>query len=457
MNDVSKHPWLEKWEVKGDLGVGGQGLTKNVTSRESGTEAVLKILKKQDDFQARARMAEEVISLKRLVQLDCAVPTVIEDNTSQFAEEDVALYFVMDKISGDTVNSFIAANGPLSLPDTIKLVQNLSKHVAIGNDSSILHRDLKPQNVMVTNSDTLDIVILDYGLSFNLESDGNLTRPSETLDNEFLSLPERRVPEGDRRDARSEISCLVGFAFFCLTGRNPVDLVDANGNAPHAREATALQERIPEESQRLILNSYFARGFDPKIDNRFQTIHEMLERLDMVSSSDSVSSIPDPIQFIKESSARLAKTDRSTQLVTFGESTRIVLAAIGNRLQDLLRNTKSTHFTMQMIGWNTEAGRPDVGDILKSSAFALGIRTREDILPRGAVYLVSSVGPECMLSRATFRKHSQQELYQSLSEWTTVAVWPGLEVKPETNSAVRDLDTIATDLIRRLEEDAKLK
>src|SRR5436189_111860 len=76
--------------------------------------------------------------------------------------------------------------------------------VAAAHRERVLHRDLKPANIIVRNFEKADLVIVDYGLSFNeTENEGeHLTDEDERIANQFISLDEMTAPGGDKRDPR---------------------------------------------------------------------------------------------------------------------------------------------------------------------------------------------------------------------------------------------------------------
>ncbi|MDX2220495.1 MAG: protein kinase [Burkholderiales bacterium] len=222
------------WTKISKLGEGGQGITYLVKNVRTDEVAVLKLLKKQGSQQARRRMYQEVSNLKVLASVSCKVPKVVESNVELF-ESDTELYFVMEHIEGQSLDKVISEKKRLGLDAAIQLTVELCEVLKAAAKELIFHRDLKPENIIIRSIDPPDAVIVDYGLSFRAEEDLQATRVGETLDNRFLSLPERRVVGGDRRDPRSDLTSLCGILHYCICGLPPVDLVDARGLLPHRR------------------------------------------------------------------------------------------------------------------------------------------------------------------------------------------------------------------------------
>ncbi|HEY1375853.1 MAG TPA: protein kinase, partial [Gemmataceae bacterium] len=198
---MARERWKEKWKAVRSLSSGGQGYTVLVESLSEPTQmGVLKTLRRADSPQARARMNKEVAALESLAAEKLKVPRVLDKNTEMHADPSMPLYFVMEFVEGQTLDKEVAARGRLDLDKAGAMTLALAETVSAAHGQGVLHRDLKPDNIIVRDFDADDLVIVDYGLSFNQADDDNLTRDSEQLGSPFLMLPEVRVPGGDRRD-----------------------------------------------------------------------------------------------------------------------------------------------------------------------------------------------------------------------------------------------------------------
>lgn len=237
-----KNPGSNSWEVVRKLGKGGQGetsLVKSISPPER--EGVLKALKNNKSEQARARMRREVSNLDTLSFQGVKVPAVIESNTDRFKESGVPLYFIMQFVDGCTLDEIVVQQRPLSLERAAAMVLDLGTTMSAAHRQCVFHRDLKPANIIVRNADAADLVIVDYGLSFNVEDDEEtVTETSDRFRNEFLALGETNTPGGNKRDARIDVTALCAVLYFCLTGQVPGQLADGRG-----RCRTGVMECIP--------------------------------------------------------------------------------------------------------------------------------------------------------------------------------------------------------------------
>ena len=186
------------------------------------------------------------------------------------------------------------------------------------HQNDVIHRDLKPVNIIVRNAATDDLVIIDYGLSFNHKADdGTVTRDGETFRNEFIALPETNTEGVDNRDKRSDIAVLCGLLYYCLTGRHVGQLQDGQGKLAHRREGGAITIKPGEERRCRQIELLLDRGMAVEMQNRFQTCDELIQRIIAIRDGKRGAS-QDPVAVAAKSIDFLRKHDLQTQQETFG-------------------------------------------------------------------------------------------------------------------------------------------
>jgi serine/threonine-protein kinase len=291
MSKQKSKPWDEKWEIVKPIGGGGQGDTFLVKPKDStilSQSFVLKKLKNQKDPERRKRMHREVAALRTL---DCpGIPRLIESNYDQFAA-DVPLYMIGEFIEGKTLSQFLEYPAkPMGIGDAIALVRKLLETLQYCHNLGIVHRDIKPDNIIIRHNNIADPVVIDFGISFN-ESDADrtiLTEPWQQLGNRFLALPELQVNSSMQRDPRADITQCCGILFFAIAGSPPVTLLDHEGRMPHQRPES--QKALSKSPSDLLakVNGIFDRAFGTHIDYRWQSIPELQQALiDCVSATDN--------------------------------------------------------------------------------------------------------------------------------------------------------------------------
>ena len=310
----TSEPWNEKWGDSKLLDGGGQGDTLLVRSKSDGTkQAVLKLLKphKAQDPKARRRMYQEVANLKILRNAGGKVPEVLDSNTESFDKLDVPMFFVMEFVAGETLASLIKKNTSFSAEISIGVALELCSTLRVAAKEGIVHRDIKPENIIARSTTPPDVVMVDFGLSFNEDTDQTNTSVDEGLDNKFLSLPEHRGPGENKRDPRSDITDVCAILFYCLTGCSPRNLRDSQGKPPHRRPNYELSGRVQNPAQLAMLNGLLDRGLNDELDSRFQSVDELVGRLYEIANPASKPAVEDLDAVAARESAALRKNDRT--------------------------------------------------------------------------------------------------------------------------------------------------
>jgi serine/threonine-protein kinase len=317
MSKQKTKPWDKKWEIVKPIGGGGQGDTFLVKPKDStnlSQSFVLKRLKNQKDIERRKRMHREVAALKTL---DCpGIPRLIESNSDEF-DSDVPLYMVGEFIEGKTLSQILDPALTMEIADAVNLVRKLLETIQYCHNLGIVHRDIKPDNIIIRHDDIADPVIIDFGISFN-ESDADgtiLTEPWQQLGNRFLALPELQVNSSMQRDPRADITQCCGILFFAIIGSPPVTLLDHEGRMPHQRpESQKALSKIPSDLLAKV-NRIFDRAFGTQIDYRWQSIPELQQALR--ACLDTNQSIHNAEQYIAQIQNKVSTSSDYAQRQSF--------------------------------------------------------------------------------------------------------------------------------------------
>ena len=291
MSKQKSKPWDEKWEIVKPIGGGGQGDTFLVKPKDStnlSQSFVLKRLKNQKDIERRKRMHREVAALKTL---DCpGIPRLIESNSDEF-DSDVPLYMVGEFIEGKTLSQILDPALTMEIADAVNLVRKLLETIQYCHNLGIVHRDIKPDNIIIRCNDISAPVIIDFGISFNeCDTDNTTLTPAwQQLGNRFLALPELQVNSSMQRDPRADITQCCGILFFAIVGSPPVTLLDHEGRMPHQRPES--QKTLSKSPSDLLakVNRIFDRAFGTHIEYRWQSIPELQQALtDCISANPNI-------------------------------------------------------------------------------------------------------------------------------------------------------------------------
>jgi serine/threonine-protein kinase len=287
-----KKPWEINWQIIRELGGGGHGATFVVKRRDGSddNEYVLKVLRRQQDYERRQRMHREVNALRRL-ERTAAVPKFIESNTDQFADLDVPLYFVAEYVKGQTLEERVNLS-PLKPAEALRLNIQLCDILVKCHKNGVLHRDIKPDNVVLRGVNAVDPILIDFGQSFNKKDadDPRLTPAGQQLGNRFLHLPELQAADSPKRNIESEISQVCGLLFYTITGYTPGPLTDHEDLKPHQRAAA---KQIFVDIGSTSLTGLFDKGFERVFTKRFRSfeafkgrVHEVLDEFSPPNAFD---------------------------------------------------------------------------------------------------------------------------------------------------------------------------
>lgn len=272
--------WENDWVRDRKLGGGAQGTTHLLLStHDPSVLAVLKTLNNSKSDQARMRFQREILSLIELSRFTESVPKVI-------AHSDEAVekpFFIMEYVSGKTLHDYVSSKGSLSLVESLELCRQLCETLRLAHRIPILHRDLKPDNIIIKSGVQATLTLVDFGLAYT--SPSTVTEFQETFRNRFLLLPEMAAGGQDKRDHRSDLTSVVALLYYCLTGRIPEQLMDATGKKPHRAHPLNIDCVGQESLQHASWLAFFDRGFEYKVEDRFQSFDEMIFQLESIRAN----------------------------------------------------------------------------------------------------------------------------------------------------------------------------
>lgn len=286
--------WRQQWapDISAGTRTGNQGTIRKVIS-QAGQFGALKLMNSQDVLRTErvARFDAETLALQHLDVFN--VPKILEAGK----ESSGAPYFICEWVEGKTLQNFVSGS-PQPLKLALKLSLQLAKILAAVHAQNVVHRDIKPDNLIVCQDGTLWLV--DFGISWldTKSGDQNLTILNDSrMGNHFLALPEF-VGRDEKRDPRSDVTQAVGILFFLLTGAKPSQLRDAYLRPPH--KGLLAEKFLPANTANpswYKVLTIFDIGFAQTLTHRFQTAQQLYEHLDAVE---------DPVTVREEASPALA-------------------------------------------------------------------------------------------------------------------------------------------------------
>lgn len=279
----------DKYPILGILGSGGMGTVYLSHHPRLGFDVAVKVIRPDvlvRDEKAAARFRREARAMARLSSHP-GVATLLDFGT----ETDGTLYMVMERVVGENLHQAYRRGG-LTTRQLVGMGLAVLDVLAVAHERGVLHRDLKPGNVVIL-SDThrygrqLKIKVLDFGLA-KLMGDAHLSLLSQQ--GIAQGTPTYMSPEqfsGERVDHRSDLYSLATILYEGLVGRPPFMLVHPEGASDILRlgqlksrcepEPMQPHPHLPPGLRRVIL-----RGLSRRPEDRYGSAEEMAADLDRV-------------------------------------------------------------------------------------------------------------------------------------------------------------------------------
>jgi serine/threonine protein kinase len=258
--------------IEGVTGKGGMGVVYRVRNEILGQERALKVVAREfardETFRARFRReARLAASLKH--------PHLIP--IFHAGEEAGVLYMVMEFVKGIDLASVIARDGRVDPDRAVALLGQVASALDAANAHGMVHRDVKPSNVLIRGEGEEDHAYLtDFGLTKRVASESNLTRVGH-----FLGTPHYASPEQVREDKvgpRSDVYSLGCVLFEALTGQVPFPATDVHDAllAHMSLQPPKTTERVPALPPEVdaVITRALAKNPDERFARASELIHE---------------------------------------------------------------------------------------------------------------------------------------------------------------------------------------
>jgi eukaryotic-like serine/threonine-protein kinase len=274
---VNESRWRDRFDLQEALPGGGQGEGYRATRKSDQTPAFVKVIKSAKDPERRARFFREATAYD---SFDIAsIPHLIESNAHLHKDLGAQLYIATTFIEGPTIRQWRAETTP-DLETCVPMVLALLETLDACHAKGCVHRDVKPDNIILAGGDPAQPKLLDFGLSYHEVPDLEFqTEQGQEIGNRFLRLPELSAGSIDKKDPRSDVSFAAGILFYVLTGEHPDVLQDGHGRLPHQRSPLQAQLQAIAGRRFTRLASIFDGAFAPTLVARFANAGAFADRL----------------------------------------------------------------------------------------------------------------------------------------------------------------------------------
>jgi serine/threonine-protein kinase len=267
------------YRVVEKVGEGGMGAVYRAVDLMLERDVAIKAIKPElaRDPEMVERFRTEARTLARVSHP--AIATIYS-----FFEDGGELFLAMEYVRGRSLSKVLEAEGALPWDRAVRLISSVLDGMAEAHHAGVVHRDLKPDNLMIT--ETGAVKVTDFGIA-RMVGAGHLTRTGLLVGTLRYMAPEQI--QGEEADARSDIYSLGGVFYQMLTGRPAFDgksdyaiLKAQIEEMPPPPSTAAPAPGIPEWIDRAVL-----LALAKKPAGRFQSVEEMRRFLDSRGAADS--------------------------------------------------------------------------------------------------------------------------------------------------------------------------
>jgi len=261
-----------RYQVIEELGKGGMGSIYKVLDKKINEKIALKLINMEtpSDEKSIERFSNELKLARKVSHRNIC-------RMYDLGEEQGTHYITMEFVPGEDLKNSITRMGPLNPGRAVSIAKQLCKGLAEAHKTGVIHRDLKPQNVMIDSQGNARI--MDFGIARTMKGEGL------TADGMIIGTPEYMAPEqveGKEVDQRTDIYSLGAILYEMLTGRVPF-----KGKSPISvafmhktekpKDPRVYNDQIPEDLSRLVL-----KCMEKDKAKRYQNVGELSAALESI-------------------------------------------------------------------------------------------------------------------------------------------------------------------------------
>ena len=266
-----------RYEILEILGTGGMAVVYKARCHRLNRLVAIKILKdelsRDEEFRRRFHAEGEAVAM-------LSHPNIVQ--VYDVSSTDSANFIVMELVDGISLKQYMEKKGTLNWKETLHFAMQIAKGLEHAHSRGIVHRDIKPHNVMVLKNGS--VKVMDFGIARVMSKSSTLTK--EALGSVHYISPEQA--KGGYTDNRSDIYSLSVVMYEMMTGRPPYDgdspvavaIQHINGGA---QMPSVLNPNIPGALEQIIM-----KGMSLEVNDRYLSATQMLQDMEEFRKNPAV-------------------------------------------------------------------------------------------------------------------------------------------------------------------------
>ena len=281
-----------RYEILQMLGEGGMGTVYKAKDRELDRLVALKVI--------RAEYANHPETIRRFKQELILARQITHRNVIRIFDLGIAdgvKFITMDFVEGRDLSKILSDNGKFRITEGCEIVRQICSGLEAAHNEGVVHRDLKPQNIMLDAQGR--VFLMDFGLARSMELVG-MTRTGALIGTPTYMSPEQA--RGEKADVRTDIFAFGVIFYELLTGKRPYKDEPMMATLVRRTKELATPPSQVDASIPQSISDIVMKCLQIKTDLRYQTAEEILRDLNLVlpapsSGSQSASGIGAPQAF----------------------------------------------------------------------------------------------------------------------------------------------------------------
>ena len=268
----------DRYEILEKIGEGGMAVVYKARCNKLNRFVAVKILKKEfsNNDEIVGKFTREATAIAALSD-----PNIV--NILDVGKQDDLNYIIMEYVDGKTLKDVIREYGRLNFNSTLDVAIQIAKALDCAHKNKIIHRDVKPQNIMVTQDGRVKVT--DFGIAKSASS-ATITNTTTIMGSAHYFSPEQA--KGSMVDARTDLYSLGIVLYEMATGKLPFE-----ADSPVSIALKHIQEEVvaPKQINSKIpdsLNNLILKAMQKEPSRRYQSAKEMLMDLEKIKSDPDV-------------------------------------------------------------------------------------------------------------------------------------------------------------------------